>query len=184
MNKTNTTPQIRTTRKQLTSLRALRAFEAVACHLSFTRAAEEMAVSQGAISHQIKLLEQRLGKPLFLRSGKGVALTIEGELLRDVCARSFDEIGETFRWSPAAVAMHHAYRHGLLEHTVRMARAAQALLPLYPEVDADLALAGSPKKLPAHQIRLNAGTARRSFPSARRSPARSRIPPAPSGRRR
>ncbi len=54
----------------------------------------------------------------------------------------FDEIGETFRWSPAAVAMHHAYRHGLLEHTVHMARACRALLPLYTEVDADLALAG------------------------------------------
>jgi 3'-5' exoribonuclease len=54
----------------------------------------------------------------------------------------FDEIGETFRWSPAAVAMHHAYRHGLLEHTIHMARACRALLPLYPEVDADLALAG------------------------------------------
>ncbi|WP_414661778.1 3'-5' exoribonuclease YhaM family protein [Horticoccus sp. 23ND18S-11] len=54
----------------------------------------------------------------------------------------FEEIGETFRWSPAAVAMHHAYRHGLLEHTVHMARACKALLPLYSEVDADLALAG------------------------------------------
>jgi len=54
----------------------------------------------------------------------------------------FDEIGETFRWSPAAVAMHHAYRHGLLEHTLHMARACRALLPLYQEVDADLALAG------------------------------------------
>jgi 3'-5' exoribonuclease len=54
----------------------------------------------------------------------------------------FDEIGEVFRWSPAAVAMHHAYRHGLLEHTLHMARACQALLPLYPEVDAGLALAG------------------------------------------
>lgn len=54
----------------------------------------------------------------------------------------FEEIGETFRWSPAAVAMHHAYRHGLLEHTLRMARAGRALLPLYPEVDADLAMAG------------------------------------------
>ncbi|MCX6943575.1 MAG: HD domain-containing protein [Verrucomicrobiota bacterium] len=54
----------------------------------------------------------------------------------------FDEIGDTFRWSPAAVAMHHAYRHGLLEHTVHMARACQALLPLYPEVDPSLALAG------------------------------------------
>ncbi len=54
----------------------------------------------------------------------------------------FEEIGDTFRWAPAAVAMHHAYRHGLLEHTVHMARACRALLPLYPEVDADLALAG------------------------------------------
>ena len=54
----------------------------------------------------------------------------------------FEEVGEQFRISPAAVAMHHAYRHGLLEHTCHMARAARALLPLYPEVDADLALAG------------------------------------------
>ena len=54
----------------------------------------------------------------------------------------FEEIGETFRWSPAAVAMHHAYRHGLLEHTVHMARVCQALLPLYPEVDPGLAMAG------------------------------------------
>jgi 3'-5' exoribonuclease len=54
----------------------------------------------------------------------------------------FDEIGETFRWSPAAVAMHHAYRHGLLEHTIHMARACRALLPLYREVDGDLAMAG------------------------------------------
>ena len=54
----------------------------------------------------------------------------------------FEEIGEAFRVSPAAIAMHHAYRHGLLEHTVRMARAAKALLPLYPEVDPSLVLAG------------------------------------------
>ena len=56
----------------------------------------------------------------------------------------FDEIGEQFRIAPAAVSMHHAYRHCLLEHTCHMARAARALLPLYPEVDADLALAGVP----------------------------------------
>ncbi len=54
----------------------------------------------------------------------------------------FDEIGDAFRWSPAAVAMHHAYRHGLLEHTTHMARACQALLPHYREVDPDLAMAG------------------------------------------
>jgi len=54
----------------------------------------------------------------------------------------FEEIGEAFRWSPAAVSMHHAYRHGLLEHTTHMARACKALLPIYPEVDPDLAMAG------------------------------------------
>ncbi len=54
----------------------------------------------------------------------------------------FEEIGEAFRSAPAAVAMHHAYRHGLLEHTLRMARACKALLPLYPEVDPSLAMAG------------------------------------------
>ena len=53
-----------------------------------------------------------------------------------------DEVGEAFRTAPAATAMHHAYRHGLVEHTVHMARAARALLPLYTEVDPDLAMAG------------------------------------------
>ncbi len=62
--------------------------------------------------------------------------------LRATVRGVFDEIGESFRWAPAAVAMHHAYRHGLLEHTTHMARAARALLPLYPEVDADLTMAG------------------------------------------
>lgn len=63
--------------------------------------------------------------------------------LRTTVRGVFDEIGETFRWAPAAVAMHHAYRHGLLEHTVHMARACKVLLPLYPEVDPDLAMAGT-----------------------------------------
>lgn len=62
--------------------------------------------------------------------------------LRATVQAVFDDIGDQFRIAPAAVAMHHAYRHGLLEHTTHMARAAKALLPLYPEVDADLALAG------------------------------------------
>jgi 3'-5' exoribonuclease len=62
--------------------------------------------------------------------------------LRATVEAVFEEIGDSFRTAPAAVSMHHAYRHGLLEHTVHMARAARALLPLYPEVDADLAIAG------------------------------------------
>jgi len=62
--------------------------------------------------------------------------------LRATVQSVFDEIGEAFRKAPAALAMHHAYRHGLLEHTTHMARAGRALAPLYPEIDADLALAG------------------------------------------
>lgn len=68
--------------------------------------------------------------------------SIQHAELRATVQGLFDEIGEQFRTAAAAVAMHHAYRHGLLEHTVHMARAGRALLPLYPEVDADLALAG------------------------------------------
>ena len=62
--------------------------------------------------------------------------------LRATVRAVFDEVGANFQWSPAAVAMHHAYRHGLLEHTTHMARAGKALLPLYREVHADLAMAG------------------------------------------
>jgi len=51
-------------------------------------------------------------------------------------------MGDQFRTGTAAISMHHAYRHGLLEHTTHMARSARALLPLYPQVDADLAIAG------------------------------------------
>jgi 3'-5' exoribonuclease len=67
---------------------------------------------------------------------------IKNDELRMTVRGVFEEIGDTFRWSPAAVAMHHAYRHGLLEHTVHMARACAALLPLYTDVDPDLAIAG------------------------------------------
>jgi 3'-5' exoribonuclease len=62
--------------------------------------------------------------------------------LRATVRNVVDDVGEAFRTAPAASVMHHAYRHGLLEHTVHMARAARALLPLYPEVDPDLAMAG------------------------------------------
>lgn len=57
------------------SLGSLRAFEAVARHLSFTRAAEELHVTPGAVSQQIRTLEQLLGERLFVRTRRSVALT-------------------------------------------------------------------------------------------------------------
>mgnify|MGYP002777034550 CR=1 FL=1 len=73
-------------------LNALRAFEAAARHLSFTRAAAELCVSQGALSHQIKSLEDRLGVLLFRRLPRGVALTDEGLALIPSVEESFDRM--------------------------------------------------------------------------------------------
>ncbi len=72
---------------------------------------------------------------------KHVELITHDEL-RMTTRAVFEEVGETFRTGAAAISMHHAYRHGLLEHTVHMARACRALLPLYPEVDPSMAMAG------------------------------------------
>lgn len=74
-------------------LNALRAFEAAARHLNFTRAAAELCVSQAALSHQIKALESRLGVPLFRRLPRGVALTDEGNALIPELRDSFDRMG-------------------------------------------------------------------------------------------
>jgi 3'-5' exoribonuclease len=68
--------------------------------------------------------------------------SIPHEGLRATTRQVIDDLGDRFLTAPAAVAMHHAYRHGLLEHTVHVTRVARALLPLYPEVDPSLALAG------------------------------------------
>ena len=74
-------------------LNALRAFEASARHLNFTRAAEELCVTQGAVSHQVSQLERRLGARLFRRLPRGLVLTDEGQALVPVVADSFDRIG-------------------------------------------------------------------------------------------
>jgi 3'-5' exoribonuclease len=67
---------------------------------------------------------------------------ITHEVLKTTVRLAIGEIEADFRSTPAAVSMHHAYRHGLLEHTVHMARACKALLPFYTEVDPSLAMAG------------------------------------------
>ena len=64
---------------RLPPLNALRAFEASARQLSFTRAAEELFVTQAAISHQIKALEDNLGIKLFMRKNRSLLLTEEGQ---------------------------------------------------------------------------------------------------------
>ena len=69
-------------------LSALRIFEAAARLLSFTRAADELGVSQAAVSWQVKALEQRLGQALFRRLPREVTLTAEGERLARACTEA------------------------------------------------------------------------------------------------
>jgi LysR family transcriptional regulator, glycine cleavage system transcriptional activator len=64
--------------RRLPPLNAVRAFEAAARHLSFTKAADELNVTQAAVSHQVKALEERLGVVLFRRLNRGLILTEAG----------------------------------------------------------------------------------------------------------
>lgn len=64
---------------RLPPMSTLRAFEAAARHLSFTKAAEEIFVTQAAVSHQIKTLEEAVGVKLFLRFNRALQLTPEGQ---------------------------------------------------------------------------------------------------------
>ena len=73
-------------------LTALRSFESAGRHLSFSRAAEELYVSQAAISRQIRELEALIGKPLFERLHRKVELTEAGQALLSQLTTSFDDI--------------------------------------------------------------------------------------------
>ena len=75
-------------------LNAMRAVEAASRQLSFTRAAIELCVTQAAVSHQVKLLEQRLGVTLFRRLPRGLMITEEGLALLPVLRESFDRMAD------------------------------------------------------------------------------------------
>ena len=77
--------------RKLPPLAALRAFEAAARHLSFRKAAEELAVTPTAVSHQLRLLEATLGLQLFERHVRRVSLTRAGEHLYPVLRNGFDD---------------------------------------------------------------------------------------------
>jgi len=75
-------------------LNAFRAFEASARHLSFTKAGIELSVTQAAVSHQVKTLEEQLGVSLFRRLPRGLMITPEGESLLPVLRDSFDRMAD------------------------------------------------------------------------------------------
>ena len=82
------------------SLRSVAAFEAAARHASFTKAADELNLTPGAISHAIKALEQRLDQQLFVRSGRAVTLTEAGRTLAARVRLSLGLLADAFDTAP------------------------------------------------------------------------------------
>lgn len=80
----------------LPPLSAIRAFEAAARHGSFTKAGEELGMTQAAISYQVKLLEDRVGTPLFLRQARKVMLSEAGKRLAPGIEEAFQRLGAAF----------------------------------------------------------------------------------------
>lgn len=81
---------------KLPPIAAIRAFEAAARHQSFTKAAEELGMTQAAVSYQIRLLEDRVGTPLFIREPRQVTLTATGRALSPKVTEALDLLGSAF----------------------------------------------------------------------------------------
>ncbi|MFQ6021782.1 MAG: transcriptional regulator GcvA [Acidiferrobacterales bacterium] len=126
--------------RRLPPLNAVRAFEAAARHLSFTKAAEELHVTQAAISHQVKTLEEYLGIKLFRRLNRALVLTEEGQVYLPPLRRIFDQLYEATK----RVTEHEA--RGKLTVSVLPSFAARWLVPrlgrfvrAYPDIDVRVA---------------------------------------------
>ena len=78
-------------------LKSLVVFDAAMRHKSFTQAAEELNVTPGAVSKQVKTLEDEIGKPLFLRLHRALALTPEGEAVARSLGEAFERVAATLR---------------------------------------------------------------------------------------
>jgi LysR family transcriptional regulator, glycine cleavage system transcriptional activator len=82
--------------RKLPPLNSLRAFEAAGRNLSFTIAANELCVTVTAVSHQIKHLEEQIGRKLFIRTPREVKLTETGERLLPWLREGFDRLADAF----------------------------------------------------------------------------------------
>ncbi len=138
--------------RKLPPLNALRAFEAAARHMSFAKAAEELAVTPTAVSHQIRLLEEITGQPLFRRRPRPISLTEAGERLFPVLRDGLDS------FAAAVAGLRADADHSPLVVSTTTAFASRWLVPrlvrLKEEVDLELEIEAS--ETPAN---LRSGTA-------------------------
>lgn len=125
--------------KDLPPLLALRAFEAVARHLSFIKAANELSVTQSALSHQVQKLEQHLGKALFIRRTRAIDLTTDGQHYYDEIRPALDAIAAATRAQKTAPSST-VLRVGLLASfaTLWLAPRLASFLNRYPHIQVEL----------------------------------------------
>jgi LysR family glycine cleavage system transcriptional activator len=126
--------------QRLPPLNALRAFEAAGRHLSFTKAAAELYVTQAAISHQIKGLEDYLGLPLFRRLNRALLLTEEGQHYLTAVSQALDDLRK------ATEQLFQRDATGILTVSVLPSFAARWLVPrlgrfrqAYPDIEVRIA---------------------------------------------
>lgn len=124
---------------RLPSAKAMLAFNIAARHLNLVRAAAEMRITQGALSRQIKALEDHLGVRLFERRARGLGFTQEGELLYDFTSRAFETLGAgvsrlTLQTERQTLVLSVARSFALRVLVPRLARFAQE----YPHIDLSL----------------------------------------------
>lgn len=124
---------------KLPSLRSLYVFEAAARHLNLVRAGEELALTQGALSRQIKSLEQFLGVPLFQRHPRGLRLTEAGDTLWLHSQRAFNELHDGILHISSSrtrhsllVAVARSYSTRVLSHRIG------AFIEIYPWIELTL----------------------------------------------
>lgn len=127
---------------KLPPLTALHYFTSAAKHLSFSQAAKELYVSEGAISRQMKLLADYYGKALFQKNGRGIMLTAKGQLLLSVAQPALEEV--------AAVSAQLQASSAQLTINVTTSFAIRWLLPrlakferLHPQIDVQLQASSS-----------------------------------------
>lgn len=113
----------RPTGQRLPPLNALKAFEASARHLNLSVAARELSVTPGAISQQIRLLEDHAGGPLFKREGRHVVLTDLGQILQPILTDAFEQLKQ------AAEVIYGSTRRRSLTVSVPPSFAAKWLIP-------------------------------------------------------
>jgi LysR family glycine cleavage system transcriptional activator len=130
-------------KRTLPPLNGLRAFEAAARHMSFTDAAEELSVTQAAISHQVRGLEQRLGLKLFVRRNRSLLLSEAGQAYLPSVRSAFDQLNE------ATEKLLQKDRGGHLTVTTTTSFAVKWLVPR---------LGGFQKANPEIDVRVHTGT--------------------------